>query len=142
MFVIQNIVFVLSAVFLRIKKLFGRMVFAYERRLFVRANRRIDLSQKVVNIPDEFGGGCLYMDEGGKFFIVRHTSRLFNLKIEKLTKQQAIDYAWVSWFRHIDWHHQNSDKEQFYIEVARRNFNHFFGDCLFREIHAKAMKLV
>ena len=82
MFVIQNIVFVLSALFLRIKKLFGRMVFAYERRLFVRANRRIDLSQKVVNIPAEFGGGCLYMDEGRKFFIVRHTNRLFNLKIE------------------------------------------------------------
>ena len=98
MFVIQNIVFVLSAVFLRIKKLFGRMVFAYERQSFVRANRRIDLSQKVVNIPDEFGGGCLYMDEGGKFFIVRHTNRLFNLKIEKLTKQQAIDYAWVRGF--------------------------------------------
>lgn len=134
---LHSLFFYVSVFFTRIQRFFARILFEYERRNFVRIQRLIDLSEKVSIVPAEFGGGELMMDNLGKFFIVHRSQNLFNLKMERLNHEQAIDFAWVSCFYHIDWDNHQDEQEALRIEVARRIFSSFFGDCQFRQMKSK-----
>lgn len=120
-----------SFVFNWLKSQVARVRFELARRAYIKAKRRIECADKVCDIPHEFGGGKLYMDNVGKFFVVQYNNSVFNVKIENLTHDEAADLAFCSSFNHIDLG-RNGIENTIAYTVAERNYCHFFGNGNFR----------
>lgn len=119
-----------SFVFNWLKSQVARIRFELARRAYIKAKRRIECADKVCDIPDDFGGGVLFMDNLGRFFVAQNDDRkIFNTKIvETLSFNEAADLAFASHFRHIDMKRQDTVMFQW----ARDRYRYFFGDSEFR----------
>ena len=120
----------ITFVFSWCKNQIARIQFDLARRAYINAKRRIECADKVCDIPDEFGGGELFMDNLGRFFIAQRDNRkIFNTKIvEKLSFDEAADLAFASHFKHIDMERQDT----LMFQWAMDRYRYFFGDSEFR----------
>ena len=119
-----------SFVFNWLKSQVARVRFELARKAYIKAKRRVECADKVCDIPDDFGGGELFMDNLGRFFIAEKDNRkIFNTKIvEKLSFDEAADLAFASHFKHIDMERQDTVMFQWAMNRDR----YFFGDSEFR----------
>lgn len=123
--------FVFSWIISWLESQFNRVRFEIERRAYVKAQRKLQFAEEVCDIPHEFGGGKLYMDNVGKFFVVQYNNSVFNVKIENLTHDEAADLAFCSSFNHIDLERDGIENTVAY-SLAEQKYRYFFGDSEFR----------
>lgn len=124
---IRFLKFVITAV----KGYVARVQFELDRRNFIRAKRLMENSTEVVTLPFEFGGGKLFMNCNGDFFIVEQNgNRVFNLKVENISRQIASELAFTAHFESIDLKRQGIENTLSY-KVAEQNFCRFFGSSDF-----------
>ena len=129
----MNILFFNSCSFLvaSLKKYWAKVRFELDRRNYIKAKRLMDNVEEVATLPHEFGGGRLFMDFNGKFFIVeQNNNKVFNLKVEYLSRQVAAELCFLADFNHIDLTRQDT----LMFLLAEKNFRYFFGDSEFRNL--------
>ena len=127
-----------SFVFGYLKKCWAKVQFELDRRAYIKAKRLMDNAIEVITLPPEFGGGRLFMDFDGRFFIVeQQDNRVFNLKVERLSHQIAAELAFTANFNHIDLKREGIENTLAFL-LAEKNFCYFFGNSEFRHLLGQA----
>lgn len=129
----MNILFFNSCSFVLgcLKKYWAKVRFELDRRAFIKAKRLMENAQEVVALPPEFGSGRLFMNHNGDFFIVEQNgNRVFNLKVENISRQIAAELAFTAHFDHIDLERKGIENTLAF-RVAEQNFCRYFGSSDF-----------
>ena len=115
-----------------VKGWLARVQFELDRRAYIKAKRLMENAEEVITLPFEFGGGKLFMNCNGDFFIVEQngSNRVFNLKVENISRQIASELAFTAHFESIDLKRQGIENTLSY-KVAEQNFCRFFGSSDF-----------
>lgn len=126
----MNIHHFFNFVFSWCKSKVARIQFELDRQKFIKAKRLMDNAQEVVSLPHEFGGGRLFMNHNGDFFIVEQNNRVFNLKVERISRQIASELAFTAHFESIDLKRKGIENTLAF-RVAEQNFCRYFGSSDF-----------
>lgn len=121
----------LQSCFSAVRSWLARIQFELDRRAFIRAKRLMESAEWVTDLPHDFGGGRLFMDCKGDFFIVEQNgNRVFNLKVENISRQIAAELAFTAHFDHIDLERKGIENTLAF-RVAEQNFCRYFGSSDF-----------